>query len=136
MKRWTFLVMAVAWGCEAPPAPAGAPPEAAAEALDAAEIREHMRVLSSDEYMGRGPGHPGGEMAAQYIADRFREFGLEPVDGSYFQTVPMIGTTPVPSSVSLSFQGPQGSTTPAYLDDMVFGRDLSLIHISEPTRPY
>jgi len=112
--------MAVAWGCEAPPAPAGAPPEAAAEALDAAEIREHMRVLSSDEYMGRGPGHPGGEMAAQYIADRFREFGLEPVDGSYFQTVPMIGTTPVPSSVSLSFQGPQGSTTPAYLDDMVF----------------
>jgi len=120
VKRWTFLVMAVAWGCEAPPAPAGAPPEAAAEALDAAEIREHMRVLSSDEYMGRGPGHPGGEMAAQYIADRFREFGLEPVDGSYFQTVPMIGTTPVPSSVSLSFQGPQGSTTPAYLDDMVF----------------
>ncbi|HSG47436.1 MAG TPA: M28 family peptidase, partial [Longimicrobiales bacterium] len=120
MKRWTFLVMAVVWGCEAPPAQVGAPPEAAAEALDASEIREHMRVLASDEYLGRGPGHPGGEMAAQYIADRFQEYGLEPVAGSYFQTVAMIGTTPIPSSVTLSFQGPQGRTSPTYLEDMVF----------------
>jgi len=48
---------------------------------------EHVRTLASDEYGGRGPGQPGIEMAAEYIAGRFKEWGLKPggVDGTYFQ---------------------------------------------------
>jgi Zn-dependent M28 family amino/carboxypeptidase len=82
-------------------------------------IEEHMRTLSSDDFMGRGPGHPGGEMATDYIAARFEEFGLEPVDGSYFQSVPMVGTTPDPQAVGLSFSGDEGSLSLTYMDDFV-----------------
>jgi hypothetical protein len=48
---------------------------------------DHVRTLASDEWGGRGTGQPGNDLAAEYLADRFREFGLEPagVDGTYFQ---------------------------------------------------
>jgi hypothetical protein len=58
-------------------------------------------------------------MAAEYIARRFGEYGLEAPAGSYLQPFPIIGTTPEPSSVSLSFTGPDGSVRPTYLDDFV-----------------
>ena len=91
----------------------------ATPAISPSEIADHMRVLSSDEYFGRGPGHPGGRMAADYIAARFEEYGLEAPMGSYLQRFPIIGTTPLPSTVSLSFRGPGGQLSPTYLDDFV-----------------
>jgi Zn-dependent M28 family amino/carboxypeptidase len=87
--------------------------------LSGDSIREWMKVLSSDEYMGRGSGQRGGDMASQYVADRFKEVGLEPVDGSYFQPIPMVGYVTDPSSVSLSFRGKDGAFTATYLDDYV-----------------
>jgi Zn-dependent M28 family amino/carboxypeptidase len=87
--------------------------------VSAAGIEAHMRTLSSDEYMGRGPGHAGGDMATEYIAARFEEYGLEPVDGSYFQSVPIVGTTPDPTAVGLSFSGQGGELTPTYMDQFV-----------------
>ncbi|MEJ2538762.1 MAG: M28 family peptidase [Gemmatimonadota bacterium] len=87
--------------------------------LSGARILEDLRTLSSDDFMGRGPGQPGGERAARYIADQFEAAGLQPVDGSWFQTVPMIGTTSVPPSVELSFHGDEGSVEPDYLDEFV-----------------
>ena len=92
----------------------GAPPE-----ISAAEIEEHMRTLASDEYLGRGPGHVGGQMAAEYVARHFEEYGLEAPGGSYLQPVPIIGVTPDPATVSLAFRGPGGELTPTYLDDFV-----------------
>lgn len=117
MSRWTLVALGLlAAGCaeEAPQAPAG--PDIA---LSGENIREDMRVLSSDEYMGRGPGHPGGDMAADFIAAGFEKAGLQAVDGSYFQSVPMVGYTTNPSTVSLSFQGPSGSLSVPYLDGFV-----------------
>ena len=87
--------------------------------ISAAEIEEHIRVLSSDLFMGRGSGHPGGGMAAQYIAHQFESMGLEAPHGSYFQRVPIIGTAPIPESVSLSFASTTGVIRPSYLDDFV-----------------
>jgi len=87
--------------------------------LSADSVREHMRTLASDAFMGRGPGHPGGDMASQYVADRFRDYGLEPVDGSYFQPVPMVGYAPRFGHVSLAASGPQGQLEAAYLDEFV-----------------
>ncbi|MEQ9398499.1 MAG: M28 family peptidase [Longimicrobiales bacterium] len=87
-------------------------------ALVADSVEAHMRRLAANEFMGRGPGHPGGDMAAEYIADAFRAAGLAPVDGSYFQPVPMIGSTTA-SNASLRFSGPDGSVDPTYLDDFV-----------------
>jgi Zn-dependent M28 family amino/carboxypeptidase len=119
VKRWMLILIAAGWGC-ADTGGDGAVATAAADALSGEVIEDHMRTLSSDEFMGRGPGHPGGDMAAQYIADQFQAAGLEPVDGSYFQTVPMIGTTSIPSSVDLRFQGGGGALSPTYLDDFAF----------------
>ena len=48
---------------------------------------EHVKYLASPELQGRGPGTRGIELASQYIADRFREFKLEPAGekGSFWQ---------------------------------------------------
>ena len=58
-------------------------------------------------------------MAAAYIAGAFEEYGLEAPGDSYLQPFPIIGTTPDPATVSLTFSGSQGSLRPAYLDDFV-----------------
>ena len=117
MRRWSLVAMGLlVAGCaqDAPPVPAGPEIQLSGDA-----IRDNMRTLSSDEFMGRGPGHAGGDMAAQYIADAFQSYGLQPVEGSYFQTVPMIGYATDPSSVRLSFSGPGGSLPVTYLDGFV-----------------
>ena len=55
-------------------------------------LREHVGVLASPDLQGRGLGSPGLDKAAQYVADRFKAYGLMPGGdgGSYFQrfTVP------------------------------------------------
>ncbi len=50
-------------------------------------LREHVEVLASPELKGRGLGSPGLEKAAQYVADRFKAYGLMPGGdgGTYFQ---------------------------------------------------
>ena len=87
--------------------------------LSGQRIADHMRILASDEFLGRGPGHLGGDLASAYIADRFAEYGLEAPGGSYFQEVPMVGTTTDPVTVRLSFSGTGGSVAPRYLDQFV-----------------
>jgi Zn-dependent M28 family amino/carboxypeptidase len=82
-------------------------------------IAEHVEVLASDEYLGRGPGQPGGDMAVEYIAARFEEYGLEAPNGSYLQPVPMVGNAPVAASAELLLRGPRGTLEPTYLDDFV-----------------
>ena len=47
---------------------------------------DDVRYLASPEMKGRGTGTPELEKAASYIAARFHEFGLRPIDGhSYLQ---------------------------------------------------
>jgi Zn-dependent M28 family amino/carboxypeptidase len=46
-----------------------------------------LRFLASDELMGRNPNRPEINVAARYISEAFRSFGLKEVDGivDYFQ---------------------------------------------------
>ncbi|RAK64069.1 M28 family peptidase [Hymenobacter edaphi] len=74
---------------EAAPAPAAPAPMPAdhartyAEGITQADLRKHLTVLASDEYEGRETGEKGQKMAADYIANRFKELGLVgPVQGS------------------------------------------------------
>jgi hypothetical protein len=50
---------------------------------------DHVRLLASDEWGGRGPGQPGIEEAAEYVAEQFRLAGLLPAgeEGTYFQSL-------------------------------------------------
>lgn len=50
-------------------------------------IVKHIETLSSDEFLGRGTGEKGEELAAEYIADYFGKLGLKPWgdEGTYYQ---------------------------------------------------
>jgi hypothetical protein len=89
------LGLAAALGGVAPGAP---PPDldapevkAALAGVDTAAIAAHVRFLADDLLEGRGTGTRGHEIAARYVAARFRALRLEPAGdaGSYFQRVPL-----------------------------------------------
>jgi len=73
------------------------PPAAivAFQKIDAERIRGHVRFLSHDLLGGRGTGQRGGDIAAEYIASQFSQYGLKPAgdQGAYMQKVPMVGIT-------------------------------------------
>jgi hypothetical protein len=114
-SRFTGLARALAFllapgllatACGPSPAPeAPAPPPAAVEArtLDAQGlsalatrvitpegIRSHVEFLASDRMRGRDTPSSELEIAADHLADRFRELGLEPAgdEGTYLQWWP------------------------------------------------
>ena len=61
---------------------------------------EHTFTLGSDEFEGRGTGEPGGEKAAQYLANEFQKLNLEPLgdNNTYFQNIRMHGAKPLTTS--------------------------------------
>jgi Zn-dependent M28 family amino/carboxypeptidase len=73
---------------------------AALETIDPEHIRWHVRFLSQDLLEGRGTGQRGGDLAAEYIATQFAEYGLKPGgdNGSYLQKVPLVGITTLPET--------------------------------------
>ncbi len=52
-------------------------------------IRDAVAALSAPEMQGRGTAQPGGEKAAQYLAERFEQLGLKPLGNknTYFQPI-------------------------------------------------
>lgn len=65
-----------------------------AKTISAKDLKEYLSVLASDSLEGRETGERGQKMAAQYIAGKFKEFGLEapvqtPEGKSYFQKYPL-----------------------------------------------
>src|ERR1700691_2214938 len=73
---------------------------AALETIDPEHIRWHVRYLSHDLLEGRATGQRGGDIAAEYIATQFAEYGLKPAGESvsYFQKVPLVGITTLPET--------------------------------------
>ncbi|WP_297337223.1 M28 family peptidase [Algoriphagus sp.] len=64
-----------------------------ANTITAEDLEEHLTFLASDEMKGRDTGSPEGLIAANYLADFYKELGLTgPVDGSYFQQVPLVSS--------------------------------------------
>ena len=101
-------------------APGAAVEGGAADATVSSEtIRAHMSTLSADSFAGRAPGTEGGDMAARYIAEQLQAAGLEPVQGSYFQPVPMVGNTPLPETARMVIEAGGTTFRPDYLDDYV-----------------
>ncbi len=48
-------------------------------------MMDHIKYLASEELKGRGLGTPELDAAADYIAGKFKEYGLETMGNSYFQ---------------------------------------------------
>ncbi len=68
--------------------------------IDPKRIYDAVKYLSSDALEGRGTGQKGGDVAAAWIADQFKAYGLKPagVNGTYFQDVPMVGVRTLPAT--------------------------------------
>ena len=71
MKR-ILLATACAWAIFAQPTFA-APGE-----IDPALLADHIKVLSSDAFEGRGPATPGEVKTVQFMTDQFKAVGLQP----------------------------------------------------------
>ncbi len=73
---------------------------AAMETISPDHIRWHVRFLAHDLLEGRGTGQRGGDLAAEYMATQFAEYGLKPAgdNGSYLQKVPLVGVTTLPDT--------------------------------------
>lgn len=96
------------------------PPPAAQEAIKADNLMNHIKILSADDYEGRGPATKGEELTIKYLADEFKKVGLAPgnTDGTYFQKVPLVGITT--GSVSpLEIKAGDKNLSMKYPDDFV-----------------
>jgi len=104
-----LLALATLLMAQTAPAPSvrGLSPDAqqAMNSIDAERIRATVKYLSDDKLEGRGTGQKGGDMAADWLAQQFKSYGLEPAgeQGSYFQKVRFYGiaTDPHKTQVSL-----------------------------------
>jgi len=68
-----------------------AQPLRGAAAITDAGYRQHLQILSSDEFGGRAPVSPGEELTVNYLASTFKSLGLQPANGdSYIQEVPLV----------------------------------------------
>jgi len=62
-----------------------------ANEINEKDAQKHLNILASDEFEGRDTGKPGGQKAAQYIAEEFKKLNLiAPVNNSYFQPVDLV----------------------------------------------
>ncbi len=78
--------------------------------IDEAGLAEHIQVLASDEFEGRGPSSAGETRTVQYLSDAFEQMGLRPGNGnSYFQDVPLVESA-VSNAPALTIRGGSGTT--------------------------
>jgi len=63
----------------------------ARENINVTDLKNYVRALGSDSFMGRAPFTKGEEITVAYLSEQLAEIGFEPVFGnSYFQNVPMV----------------------------------------------
>src|SRR3984885_10162669 len=111
-----ILAAATFSGCSRGPSP----PAAALASFSGDRILNHIRILSSDEFEGRGPGSKGEQLTIKYLEDQYRSAGLEPgnPDGTYMQSVPLVGITP-DKSMKLTLTGHGRTLEPKFQDEFV-----------------
>jgi Zn-dependent M28 family amino/carboxypeptidase len=125
----SFVALSVACSSQPPAEPAAVAPSGPAEdQIQEATLVKHVQALSADDMEGRAPSTPGGQRAAQYIADQLKAVGVEPGGdkGTYFQEVPIVESV-VNRTFTLSVPG----RTYRYLDDVVAfsGTEQSRVHV-------
>ena len=91
-----------------------------------AELAEHIKVLASDAFEGRGPGTEGEDRTIAYVVGEWAKFGLTPVPGSvtpWLQGVPLIETQALGGTAKFNVKG----RDVAFGDDGIIltGRDAS-----------
>ena len=84
------------------------------DSINSEDLLDHIELLSSDDYEGRGPGGIGEDLTVEYLIGQFMRFGLEPgnPNGTYTQEVPMVGIQSQTSAQLIVKNEPQELTFP------------------------
>ncbi len=113
MKKLNIILLLMGASLLAAQAQSNLPPAAqkAMNSIDAEKIRATVKYLSDDKLEGRGTGQKGGDMAADWIAEQFKGYGLAPAgdSGSYFQNVKFYGVTTDPKQTQLALVPKSGA---------------------------
>jgi hypothetical protein len=122
-----LLSVLVSSGCAGASRPAARDEERALRLIRPDSIRAHVAFLADDRLEGRGTGTRGYDLAASYVAARFRGLGLAPGvgDTSYFQRVPLRRGLVIERECSLALVPEGGPEHPlACGEDFVMAADL------------
>ena len=82
----------------------------AAQSIQAQQIEQDIRILSADDFQGRGPGTEGDTKTQQYLIQRLQAAGVQPgaADG-WLQSFSLVGLT-TQQPPGWSFTNAQGAT--------------------------
>ena len=93
---------------------------ATAQTSDETLFRTITRELSGDSFGGRKPLSSFEAPTVEYIANKFKEVGLEPAaGGSYLQKVPLLGVHTHLKNNEVVVNGAKGTVKMRYWDDIV-----------------
>ncbi|MBP6977291.1 MAG: M20/M25/M40 family metallo-hydrolase [Bacteroidales bacterium] len=81
---------------------------AIAQDITIPELKQHVDYLASDSLQGRRSGTTGGWMAATYIRDQFRSYGLELMGDEGFQYFEIVTDAKLGTPNTLSFESVTG----------------------------
>ena len=93
--------------------------------FSADSLKEHIRVLASDSFMGRMPFTKGEDRTVAYLQNQFMSMGIEPGNGkSYVQEVPMVNILATAAPM-MQVTSKKGSFNLKALDDYIIWTDKS-----------
>jgi Zn-dependent M28 family amino/carboxypeptidase len=94
---------------------------ASASPISADRIKADVKSLSSDQFLGRGPGEGGEVKAIAYIAKQLAEAGILPGgdNGGWYQDVPLVRLDRLPSAVMTLQRG-------SWQKPLIPGKDATL----------
>ena len=107
-RAWVVVTVLVAAGAAAASSGAPRPGSGQASAIRTSDLREWLTYIASDELEGRAVFTTGFGLAAAYVEDHLRAWGVRPAGdpGSYLQTVRVLGVkTTSHSTVSVTVNG-------------------------------
>jgi hypothetical protein len=93
VRGWSWCAAAAATVAILATVMVSAGPEGAEASIAAGDLKEWLSYIASDELQGRAVFSAGLGLAAGYIADHLRQWGVTPAGdaGSYLQTVRVLG---------------------------------------------
>ncbi|MCU1326518.1 MAG: putative aminopeptidase [Bryobacterales bacterium] len=95
MKKWLLCAVVCTFAVSGQEAPHGSI-DSVLNLISADSMKGNVSFLASDALEGRATPSKGLDVAAEFLASRFRAAGLEPIGakGSYFQTAKFVQVTP------------------------------------------
>jgi Zn-dependent M28 family amino/carboxypeptidase len=104
---------------------------ALAQQADSARLNEHVRVLASDAFEGRGVATPGEQRTVDYVVSQFQALGLEPggPDGSWVQRA-QLGRTRHDGPATITVSAGGASRALVRGPDILVSSDRPVNHIT------